>query len=151
MVKTFKGNVSDSVANFIVCLCDNSYDFDYDFPVLLHVDKERMKYIRHCDKNNIELFGKAQYIPSEVWALTMVDTMKNNNVTEYDANYQYIVNMFCKDAFDGKINPKFVKRAFIDILDKAKSIKATVAIPRKIESFVRDMIDKSDVDVEIWQ
>lgn len=151
MVNTIKGNISDSDANFIVCLCDNSYDFDYDIPVDLHVDKERMKYIRHCEKNNIELFGTAQYIPSEVWALPMVDTMKNNDVTAYDANYQYIVNVFCKDAFDGKINLKSMRKAFTDVLNKAKNINAVVAIHSNVGTIAREMIDKSGVDVEIWQ
>lgn len=151
MVKTFKGNVSDSVANFIVCLCDNLYDCDYDIPVELHVEKERMKYVRYCDKNNIELFGTAQYIPSEVWALPMVDTMKNNDITAYDANYQYIVNVFCKDAFDGKINLKSMRKALLDVFNKAKNIGAIVAIPSNVGTLAREIIDKSGVDVEIWQ
>ena len=110
-----------------------------------------MKYVRHCDRNNIELLGTAQYIPSEVWALTMVDTMRNNDVTAYDVNYQYIVNVFCKDAFDEKINLKSMRKALADVLNKAKNINAVVAIPAKIGNPAREMIDLSGIDVEIWQ
>lgn len=150
MVSVIKGNLFDSKANFIVCPCDNLYDSEYDMP-FFHVDKERMKYIKHCSKNNIELLGTAQYVPSEVWALPMVDTLKNNNITAFDNNYQYIVNMFCQNAYDNKIDTKFMKKAFSDILSKAKELNATVAVPKIIGTLANKMIDQSGIDVEVWQ
>ena len=150
MTKFIKGNLFDSKANFVVCLCDNLYDSEYDMPYL-HVDKERMKYIKHCNKNNLELLGTTQYVPSEVWALPMVDTLKNNNIIEFDNNYQYIANVFCKNAYDNKINVKLMRKAFSDVLNQAKSLGANVAIPSELRTLTDKMIDQSGVDVEVWQ
>lgn len=162
MIEIVKGNILDSEANFVVHSCDYSGNADSDFDkVLPHTEKERMKYIRHCNKNGIELNGTNQFVPTEVWALVMVDTMKNNNITAFDSNYQYIVNMFCQSTFDGEFNTdlKAMKKALEDIREKAHRIGATVSVSYNTRSanwndfynVIKKVFEKSDVNVEIWR
>ena len=157
MIKTINGNIFNSNANFIVCemncqgiIDDNMIVISEEFP---HVEKEYMKYIRYCKKNHVEILGSVQYVPTEIWALNMVDTMKNNNIIDYDTNYQYIVNMFCKNMSDEGIkrNSNAVKESMSKIFNNAEMIGATVAVPYSIGNFVHDIANKYHVDVEIWR
>ena len=157
MVTNITGDILTSKANFIVhsvnpisMNSDIAYRISEEYR---HVEKEYLKYLRFCNKNNRDIIGSVQYIPIESWALIMIDTMKNNNIIDYDANYQYIVNMFCESATeDGiKTNIKAMKSAFEGVLANAKRLNATVAIPYSIGKIVYDIIKKHDVDVEIWR
>ena len=157
MITNINGNILDSKANFIVHKV-NSFSLDSNIASQIverygHIEKEYLKYLRYCNKNYYDIIGSAQFVPVEPWALIMIDTMKNNNVINYDANYQYIVNMFCESASDEgiKTNQKALKKAFESILEKAKDIGATVAIPENVGKFVREIIDKYDVEVEVWR
>ena len=157
MITNINGNILDSKANFIVHKV-NSFSLDSDIASQIverypHIEKEYLKYLRYCNKNHYDIIGSTQYIPNEPWALIMVDTMKNNNVIDYDTNYQYIVNMFCESTTDEgiKTNQKAMRNAFESILEKAKDIGATVAVPENIGNFVREIIDKYDVEVEVWR
>jgi len=104
MVKIIDGDLFNSRANFIVHLvnCQGQSIMGNGVAVQVaekfsHVETEYRKYLRYCKKNKIKALGTAQYVPSESWAMIMVDTMKNNNVIAYDTNYQYIVNLFGQD------------------------------------------------------
>ena len=170
MINIIDGNIFDSKANFIVhqVNCQGvvnsgvAMQVEEKFP---HVGAEYRKYLRHCEKNHQSALGTCQYVPVDVWALTMADTMKNNNITAYDLDYQYIVNMFGQDTFGEGLRTdlKAMKKAFADIRDKAQSIGATVAMPWKIGScrgganwedvytIIKKTFGNSDVDVEIWR
>lgn len=170
MIKIVEGNIFDSKANFIVhqTNCQGVMGSGVALQVaerFPHVEKEYMKYIRYCNKNHIEPLGTAQYVPNEVWALTMVDTMKNNNVIDFDTNYQYIVNLFGQSTYGEGLQTdlKAFKKALMDVRDKAEKIGATVAMPYKIGScrgganwddvymIIKKIFEKSSVDVEIWR
>lgn len=129
-----------------------------------HVEVEYLKYLKYCKKNKLEPLGTSQYIPTESWALIMADTMKNEKVEAYDKEYQYIVNLFGQKDFGmGKqqTDLKAMKKAMLDICEKAKSIGATVAMPFGIGSvrggakwsdvykIIKDVFENSGVDVEI--
>jgi O-acetyl-ADP-ribose deacetylase (regulator of RNase III) len=157
MITNINGNILDSKANFIVHKV-NSFSLDSNIASQIveryeHIEKEYLKYLRYCNKNHYDIIGSVQFVPVEPWALIMVDTMKNNNVIDYDTNYQYIVNMFCESSSDEgiKTNLKAAKKALENIFEKAKNIGATVAIPDNIEKLVREIIAKYDVDVEVWR
>lgn len=171
MIKIIDGNLFDSNANFIVhqvnCqavmgsgvakqVADN-------FP---HVEKEYLKYCKHCKKNKKKLLGSVQYVPVDSWALIMCDTMNNDRVDAYDTNYQYIVNLFGQDNFgmgEQHTDLTAMKNCFVDIREKAEKIGASIAMPYKIGSFrggadwndvykiIQDVFGKSKVDVEIWK
>lgn len=170
MIKIVDGNIFDSKANFIVhqTNCEGVMGSGVARQVAErypNVEKEYRKYLRYCSKNGIEPLGTAQYVPTEVWALTMIDTIKNNNVIDFDTNYQYIVNLFGQSTYGEGLQTdlKAMKKAFIDIREKAQNIGATVAMPFKIGSvrgganwndvykIIKDIFEKSDVDVEIWR
>lgn len=168
MIEIVNGNILSSKANFIVHSCNCVGDIRGISAQIVdeysHIEKEYMKYIRYCNKNRIELLGSAQYVPTEIWAITMTDTMKNNNVIDYDNNYQYIVNMFCQDMFEDGLMTDLtaMKNAFTDIRDKAKNIGATIAIPYKIGiarnvswndiyAVIKNVFERSDINVEIWK
>ena len=124
-----------------------------------------MRYIKYYDKNNDGMLGRVQYVPTEVWAMNMVDTIKNNNVEAYDTDYQYIVNAFCQDVSNYKVRTDLnaLKKALVDICDKASKIGATVAIPYENEGYrndtswnnlyniVKKVFEQSDVNAEIWR
>lgn len=171
MVKIVDGNLFDSKANFIVhqVNCQGvmgsgvALQVKERFP---HVEVEYRKYVQRCKKNNLNPLGTVQYVPSEVWALVMVNTMKNDNVFAYDNNYQYIVNLFGQDDYgigEQHTNLKAMKNAFLDIRKKSQAIGATVAMPYKIGSFrggadwndvykiIKDVFNNSDIDVEIYR
>ena len=171
MIKIIDGNIFDSKANFIVhqVNCQSVMGSGVALQVAEkypHVEKEYLKYLRHCNKNKIEPLGTAQYVPTEYWALYMMDTVKNDNITAYDTNYQYIVNLFGQKDYGVGIQQtslKAFKNALIDIREKAKKIGATVAMPYKIGSMrggadwnevysiIKNVFEKSNVDVEIWR
>lgn len=170
MIKIINGNLFDSNANFIVHQVNAqgvmgsgvALQVAEQFP---HVKKDYIRYVNYCNKNGIDPLGTVQYVPNEVWALTMVDTMKNNNIIAFDNNYQYIVNLFGQRDYGEGLHTdlKFMKKAFIDIREKANKIGATVAMPYKIGScrggadwndvykIIKDVFEKSNVNVEIWQ
>lgn len=170
MIKIVDGNLFDSNANFIVhqVNCQSimgsgvALQVKERFP---HVETEYRKYLNYCRKNKIQPLGTAQYVPTEFWALVMVDTMKNDNVTAFDTNYQYIVNLFGQDTIGADVNTDLeaMKKAFIDIRDKAQKIGATVAMPYRIGScrggekwenvyaVIKNVFGKSNVNVEIWR
>jgi len=170
MIKIVDGNLFDSKANFLIHQV-NAQDVMKSgvakqvanlYP---HVESEYHKYIRYCKKNKIDAVGTAQYVPVDHWALIMVDTLKNNNVFDYDKQYQYIVNIFGQEnyGYDGKqyTNLKALKNALIDVRNKAQIIGATVALPYGLGSvrgganwddvykIIKDVFGCSTVDVEI--
>lgn len=170
MIKIIDGNLFDSKANFIVhqVNCQSVMGSGVALQVAEkypHVEVEYRKYLNHCKKSKTSPLGTAQYVPTEFWALIMVDTMKNDNVVAFDNNYQYIVNLFGQNEFgyDGEIHTdlKAMKKAFVDIREKAQKIGATVAMPYKIGScrgganwndvytIIKKVFETSDVDVEI--
>lgn len=170
MIKIIDGNLFDSKANFIVhqVNCQGCMHSGVALQVAekyAHVEVEYNKYIRYCKKNKISPLGTAQYVPTEFWALVMIDTIKNNNVISYDTNYQYIVNLFGQDTFGEGLHTdlKAMKKALVDIREKAEKIGATVAMPYKIGScrgganwddvytIIKKVFEKSSVDVEIWR
>ena len=170
MINIIDGNIFDSNANFIIhqVNCQGVMGSGVALQVadrFPHVEREYRKYLNYCEKNGREPLGTVQYVPTEVWALTMVDTMKNNNITAYDLDYQYIVNLFGQNTFGEGLHTdlKAMKKAFADIREKAQSIGATVAMPYRIGScrgganwndvydIIKKTFEKSDVDVEIWR
>lgn len=171
MIKNIDGNIFDSKANFIVhqVNCQGVMGSGVALQVaerFPHVEREYLKYLRHCKKNKIDPLGTAQYVPTEVWAIGLVDTMKNHYVDAYDKEYQYIVNLFGQNNYGMGVQQtdlKAMKNAFVDICEKAKSINATVAVPYRIGSFrgganwtdveriIKDVFENSGVDVEIWR
>lgn len=171
MIKYFNGNIFDSKANFIVhqVNCKGVMNFGVAAQVAerySYVEREYLKYLRYCKKNKINPLGTVQYVPTEVWAIGLVDTMKNNYVDAYDKEYQYIVNLFGQYNYGMGVqqtNLKAMKAAFIDICEKAKSVGATVAVPYRIGSFrggakwsdveriIKNVFEHSEIDVEIWR
>ncbi len=169
MIKIIDKNLFDSKANFLVhqtnCMSVMGSGVALQVAELFpHVEKEYMKYLKHCKKNRIEPLGTAQYVPVDSWALVMVDTMKNEKVEAYDREYQYIVNLFGQKNFGmdaQQTDLKAMKMAMVDIREKAESIGATVAMPYMIGSYrggakwedvykiIQDVFNKSTVDVEI--
>lgn len=158
MIKNFDGNIFDSNANFIVNPVNCSGSMDSKLATKIkeyypHVEREYLKYLRSFNKSSTSPLGTAQYIPVDIWALTMTDTIKNNDIIAYDTKYQYIVNVFCADMTDNgfKIDSNALRNALADVRDKAQNIGATVFIPRQIDNNVINKIfDDSGVDVSVW-
>lgn len=158
MIKNLNGNIFNSDANFI--LCETSFGIPMEIAEeFVHVEKEYNKYLKYCKKNHIE--PTVQYVPVDVWALIMVDTLKNNDITAYDSDYKYVVNLFGQSmsSMGLQIDLKNIRNALIDIRNKAEKIGANIAVPYKmyganwktVYSIIEEIFDESDVIVEIWQ
>lgn len=141
MIQILDKNLFDSKANFIVhqTNCDGimgsgvALQIAKRFP---HVETEYNKYLRYLRKNHINPLGTVQYVPTEVWALTMIDTMRNKDVSPYDTDYQYIVNLFGQNSIGTgqQTDLNAMKTAFTDIRRKADQIGASIAMPYQIGS-----------------
>lgn len=171
MIKIIDGNLFDSKANFIVhqtnCIAVMGSGVAAQVAELYpHVEKEYLRYCKHCKKNKIPLLGTVQYVPVDSWALIMCDTMRNEKVEAYDKEYQYIVNLFGQNECGMGVQQTdltALKVGMMDIREKAERIGATVAMPYKIGSYrgganwndvykiIQDIFSKSKVDVEIWR
>ena len=66
----------------------------------------------------------------------MINTMKNEDVSPYDTEYQYIVNLFGQNhiGVGQQTDLKAMKTAFADIRRKAEKIGASIAMPYRIGS-----------------
>lgn len=160
MVSVIKENIMDSSENFIVVPVCPSLSlrgkmYEDIFSTYPHVQRECMKYVRHCDKKKILVHGKAQFIPTEVWALTMVDPIKNESVSAYDSFYQYIVPIYCCDErlF---INMSSFESGLRQVCNQAEKINASVAIALvnskiqpAIQGIAEDVFSNSNLDVVI--
>ena len=144
-----KGNICDSKNNLLIKIVgvDEAGEEFSDIP---HIKKEYNKYVHYCQKNNINPIGTVQYIPAEVWAMVMVDTMKNNNIIDYDKNYQYAVLLYGKND-SSELDIDAVKKALIDIRNKAEQMKASVSIvlDNKVYNIINDVFN--NFDIEIWK
>lgn len=170
MIKIFKGDLLGSKADFIIhqtnCVgvmgAGIALQIANQFP---QVQVEYLKYLRHCKKNKIDPLGTVQYVPSEIWAVGLVDTMKNETITECRSmQFQYIVNLFGQRDTGAGLQTDYVaiRKAFADIKEKAESINATIALPYKIGcglgggdwnevyKIINEVFGDSQVDVEIW-
>lgn len=170
MIKIVDGNIFDSKASFIChsCNCIDVVDdviTEQMYSLSPHIEKEHRRYLHYCKKHNIETLGTVQYIPTQYWALGLVDTIKNNYIDIYDNDYQYIVNLFIQNSVDADMQTDLVatKKAFKDIKNKAKCVNATIAIPYGFGSYqsgtnwndiykiITDVFGDSKVNVEIWK
>lgn len=168
MISIVEKNLFDSKANFLVhqVNCQGVMGSGIAKQVAERypfVDKEYRRYVFHCQKKNKKILGTVQYVPLEVWAIGLVDTLKNDRIEKYDKDYQYIVNLFGQENYGTGIQTDLteLKNAFIDIRDKALSVGATIAIPYRIGScrggadwndvytIIKKVFENSGVDVEI--
>ena len=139
MTKSVPKMISELKANFIinpVSETENSQDFYKINELYPHIEREYLKYIRHCKKNNINTFGTIQYVPVDIWALIFVDTIENDYIEAYDENYQYVVNVFCKENVDGeiRIDIETLKKTLNDIKKCSLASNMSIAIPAKLSN-----------------
>lgn len=170
MIKTIEGNLFDSNANFIVhqVNCQSVMGSGVALQVkerYPHVYTEYLKFLRHHQKKKSNPLGLAQFVPVDVWALGMVDTILNRRIEPYDASYQYIVNLFGQDTYGDGLHTdlKAFEKAMRIIMEHAKAIGATVAMPYNIAScrggadwkdvyrIIESIFASSGVDVEIYR
>ena len=150
---TKNGSIINSKANLIIKIVGTECGTK-EFVDIPHVEKEHIKYVRHCQKNNINAIGAYQCIPTQVWAMVMVDTIKSNNIVEYDKDYQYIVLVYGKNNFNDSLNVNAIKKALTNIRNKAEALKASVAIKwdNEVANIVKDVFNNyADADIEIWK
>lgn len=161
MINIVEKNIFETDNNFIVipvCVSDiQSKITKTAFTLYPIVAKEYRKYLKHCRKYNKNPNATVQYVPKDVWAIGMVNTIQNKYIEAYDKNYQYIVNVFCEKA-EGKkvkIQSEDFKIALIDICTKAKAVGGSVVIPygigqwNNILGVIEEVFGDIDVNVEI--
>ena len=154
MVKIeYDTSITESDANLVVNIVNCSGYMDAKWQKLYpHVDIQYRKYLVYCNKNNIEPMGTCQYVPKDSWAIGLTDTMKNNDLYNYDEPYQFIVNMFVDKSTTNKIQIDFnaLNSALKNLKQKAKILKATIAIPYGID-FVGYSKKWKVIWEQIWQ
>lgn len=168
MISIVEKNLFDSKANFLVhqVNCQGVMGSGIALQVAKkypHVDKEYRSYVYHNKKIKKNILGTVQYVPIDVWALGLVNTIKNDRVEAYDQHYQYIVNLFGQDIYGSGLqtNLNAFKKGMMDIKYKAENIGASVAMPFRIGScrggadwndiykIIKNVFDNSNVGVEI--
>ncbi len=114
-----------------------SLEITDEFP---HVEREYLKYIRHCKKNKIDIAGTVQFVPVDNYALNLVNTMKNEYIDAYDEEYKYIANVFCIRPSNIKfpIDNKCMRRGFLTIKKMADSIGAKVTIDSRVARWIKN-------------
>lgn len=168
MIKIIEENLFNSYANIIVHQVNTQGVMGSGVAVQVakkfpHVYKEYRSYVNYCKKNGVSMMGKVQYVPVDVWAIGLVDTIKNNNVVTYDRHYQYIANAFGQKTYGKGLQTDInsLTNCFMDIQLKAEQINASIAIPYKIGccrggadwnvvyKIIQEVFDGSDLDVMI--
>lgn len=143
MVKEVEGDILKTDAQFIVCQCDiqgnvGTYGLERIESIYPHVGIEYRKYLQFCKKNLKDYIGTCQYVPVEAWALPLIDTMRNDNIFEYDnESFQYFVNAVVEDV-DSGIKFKNVEKAIKNISHWASKLNVTTAIPYRFGTTFRD-------------
>jgi hypothetical protein len=149
-----------SNARIIVQLVNEDGDLNNNIPSEInyeyhHVNKEYIKFINYCQTNRLESLGKVQYIPEAVWALGLVDTLKNDYVNIYDKGFKYIACAFCKTKIgkNYKINYDTLKECLRDVFNKAQSISADVAIIYSdiMKNIVSEIFNDNTVNVYLYK
>lgn len=114
--------------NMIVCLVGAEIEVPEELTNdTKHIGTEFRKFLRHCNKNKINLYGKVQYVPNEIWAVGMVNTMNNEKIVSC-MDFKYICSLFCIRDECNIIDEKAMKKGLTDVLYKAKSISENVAL-----------------------
>lgn len=156
MIKIVESGLFDTKAQIIVQLVNDDGDLRNNIPSYIndeyhHVTKEYIRFINHYQKKNKNTIGLVQYTPVDVWALGLVDTIKNDYIDTYDKDFKYIACAFARTR-EGKkyiIDFDALKECLRNICNKAQSVKADVAIvySSTIEQAVKEVFVKSTVNV----
>ena len=88
MISIVEKNLFDSKANFLVhqVNCQGVMGSGIAKQVAERypfIDKEYRRYVFHCKKKKKKMLGTVQYVPLEVWANGLVDTLKNKKKKKY--------------------------------------------------------------------
>ena len=156
MIKIVNDDFLHTKAQICVQLVNDDGDLKNNIPDYInneyhHVTKEYVKYINYYQKHRLETLGSVQYIPEVVWALGLVDTIKNGHLDTYDKDFKYIACAFCRERVGKKYKIDFgaLKDCLRDICRKAQSVHADVTIvwSESVEQAVKDVFNKSTVNV----
>lgn len=163
MIYITSGNLLESKAE-IICNPVNHQSMQNDIlpiaDIYPFVEIEYRKYLRYCKKNVIYPLGTVQYVPNEVWAVGLVNTMRNNQIVQCE-DFQYIANMFCQIEYEGEwiTNLSALKSALINICSKAKILNARIAIPYAIGNLdwndiyqvIESIPNADELYIEVWR
>ena len=156
MIKIINDDFLHTKTQICVQLVNDDGDLKNNIPDYInneyhHVTKEYVKYINYYQKHRLETLGSVQYIPEAVWALGLVDTIKNDHLDTYDKDFKYIACAFCRERVGKKykLNYNALKDCLNDICRKAQSVHADVAIvwSESVESAVKEVFENSTVNV----
>ena len=156
MIKIVENDFLHTKAKICVQLVNDDGDLKNNIPDWInneyhHITKEYVKFINYYQKNRLETLGQTSYIPEAVWALGLVDTIRNDHLDTYDKDFKYIACAFCRTRSGKKY--KLDYSALIDCLRdvcrKAQSVHADVSIvwSEPVEKAVREVFNKSTVNV----
>lgn len=107
MIEIINENILHSGADIIINPVDYSMDCSGGIYSKMNsligeempwVKTEYRKYIRKHNKEQHKILGTVQFVPTEVWAVGLTDTMKTNNqITMYGNDFAYVANIFVKE------------------------------------------------------
>lgn len=156
MVKIVEGNLLDIKAQVVVQLVNDDGDLKNNIPPEInneyhHITREYVRFINHCRKKNTDTLGLTLLIPIDVWAVGLVDTLKNDHIEIYDKDYKYIACAFCRmrEGKRYKIDYEALENSLRCICNKAQAVKANVAIPysESVVNVIKKVFEKSTTDV----
>lgn len=101
------------------------------------VEIDYRKYLRKHNKEQHKILGTVQFVPAEVWALWLVNTMEiNNTITSRDV-VSFIANCFVCDNYNGNYDVESTLKCLSVIRERADA-KSTIALP---EDFITHTSD----------
>lgn len=156
MITIIEKDLLHTKAQIIVQIVNDDGDLKNNIPSYIndeyhHITKEYIRYINYYQKHRLEVLGTNCYLPCDVWALGLIDTIKNNHLDTYDKDFRYIACAFCRtrEGKKYKINFEALKDCLRDICRKAQSVHTDVAIiwSEVVEQAVKEVFNKSTVNV----
>lgn len=112
MIEIINENILRSGADIIInpvdCNgnnCSSVWNFSND--EMPWVETECRKYVRKHNKEHNIILGTVQFVPTEVWAIGLIDTMAiNNQIVPCGKDFAYIANIFiCHDIGSYEVEP----------------------------------------------
>lgn len=127
------GSYEDIKSGFIIDVVTLEVGINNDIQTLYpHIDTEYRKYIRHCKKKKTNPYKTVQFVPDEVWALSMVDTMENDRIVPCD-DFRYFCNIF--------VHYTNISNTLLNGIELAQTVKEVFVYAKKFDTSITYILD----------
>lgn len=101
------------------------------------VEIDYRKYLRKHNKEQRNILGTVQFVPAEVWALCLVNTMEINNAIASCDVVSFIANCFVCDNYNDNYDVESTLKC-LSVIRERTDATSTIALP---EDFITHTSD----------